>query len=114
MRTKANEYGEPKLPGTNIRAGVEPTRDKHGHIVDTRADPVKRALDPLKLTTAWDLKDDDECLMVAEERAAVSRLYARRDTSRGQFLSFQADVIDARFAGLDTIHYLLKVLVLDL
>ena len=31
-----------------------------------------------------------------------------------RILSLQADVVDAHFAGLNTIHYLLKVLVLDL
>jgi hypothetical protein len=40
----------------------------------------------------------------------------RRDTERrGEFLiSITVDVVDAHFAGLDTIHYLLKVLVFEL
>ena len=40
----------------------------------------------------------------------------RRDTElRGEFLiSIQVDVVDAHLAGLNTIHYLLKVLVFDL
>ena len=40
----------------------------------------------------------------------------RRDTERrGEFLiTIKADVVDAHFAGLNTIHYLLKVLVFDL
>jgi hypothetical protein len=40
----------------------------------------------------------------------------RRDTvRRGEFLiTIEADVVDAGFAGLDTVHYLLKVLVFDL
>ena len=40
----------------------------------------------------------------------------RRDTERrGEFLiAIKADLIDAQFAGLDTIHYLLEVLVFDL
>jgi hypothetical protein len=39
-----------------------------------------------------------------------------RDTERrGEFLiTIKADVVDAHFAGLNTIHYLLKVLVFDL
>ena len=49
-------------------------------------------------------------------RSAVSRRFMRRrDTERrGEFLiTIKVDVVDAPFAGLDTIHYLLKVLVLD-
>jgi hypothetical protein len=40
----------------------------------------------------------------------------RRDTERrGEFLiTIKVDVVDAHFAGLDTIHYLLKVRVFDL
>ena len=40
----------------------------------------------------------------------------RRDTERrGEFLiTVKADVVDARFAGLNSIHYLLEVLVFDL
>jgi hypothetical protein len=39
-----------------------------------------------------------------------------RDTERrAEFLiTLQLDVVDAQFAGLNTIHYLLKVLVVDL
>ena len=46
----------------------------------------------------------------------VSAVLRRRDTERrGEFLiTVQADVVDAHFAGLDTIHYLLKVWVFDL
>ena len=46
----------------------------------------------------------------------VSAVMRRRDTERrGEFLiTLQGDVVDAHFAGLNTIHYLLKVLVLDL
>jgi hypothetical protein len=40
----------------------------------------------------------------------------RRDTDwRGEFLiAVQVNVVDGHFAGLDTIHYLLKMFVLDL
>lgn len=46
----------------------------------------------------------------------VSAVVRRRDTERrGEFLiTIKAEVVDARFAGLNTIHYLLKVLVFDL
>jgi hypothetical protein len=46
----------------------------------------------------------------------VSAVMRRRDTERrGEFLiTIKADVVDAHFAGLNTIHYLLKVLVFDL
>jgi len=41
--------------------------------------------------------------------------YAGETQSGVEFLiTIKADVVDARFAGLDTIHYLLKVLILDL
>lgn len=55
--------------------------------------------------------------MIAEAAAAAaSRRLRRRDTDRrGEFLiPIKADVVDARFTGLDTIHYLLKVSVFDL
>jgi hypothetical protein len=40
---------------------------------------------------------------------------AAETRSDAEFLSaIQVDVIDARFAGFNTIHYLLKVLVFDL
>ena len=46
----------------------------------------------------------------------VSAVMRRRDTERrGEFLiTIKVDVVDAHFAGLNTIHYLLKVLVFDL
>ena len=41
--------------------------------------------------------------------------YAAETRSHGGFLiTLQVDVVDAHFAGLDTIHYLLKVFVFDL
>jgi ABC-type branched-subunit amino acid transport system permease subunit len=54
--------------------------------------------------------------MVDPAAAASLRLCAAETRSRfGEFLiSIKADVVDARFAGLNTIHYLLKVLVFDL
>jgi len=46
---------------------------------------------------------------------AVSRRLRRRDTERcGELITIQANVVDARFAGLNTIYYLLKILVFDL
>jgi hypothetical protein len=46
----------------------------------------------------------------------VSAVMRLRDTERrGEFLiTLQVDVIDAHFAGLNTIHYLLKVWIFDL
>jgi hypothetical protein len=46
----------------------------------------------------------------------VSAVMRRRDTERnGEFsIAIKPDVVDAHFAGLNTIHYLLKVLVFDL
>lgn len=46
----------------------------------------------------------------------VSAVMGRRDTERlGEFLiTIKVDVVDAHFAGLDTVHYLLKVRVFDL
>ena len=46
----------------------------------------------------------------------VSEVKRRGDTERrGEFLiTIKVDVVDAHFAGLNTIHYLLKVLVFDL
>jgi hypothetical protein len=46
----------------------------------------------------------------------VSAAMCRRDTERrGEFLiTLQVDVVDPHFAGLNTIHYLLKVFVFDL
>jgi hypothetical protein len=39
----------------------------------------------------------------------------RRDTDRAEIsITVQVDVVDAHFAGLNTIHYLLKVFVFDL
>jgi hypothetical protein len=55
--------------------------------------------------------------MIAEWQAfRVSAIMCRRDTERrGEFLiSLQVDVVDAHFASLYTIHYLLKVFVLEL
>ena len=54
--------------------------------------------------------------MIAEAAgAAASRRLRRRDTERsGILITIKADVVDAHFAGLNTIHYLLKVLVFDL
>ena len=48
--------------------------------------------------------------------AAASRRLCCRDTERrGEFLiTVKVDVVDAHFASLNTIHYLLKVLVFDL
>jgi len=47
--------------------------------------------------------------------AASRRLCAAETRSRGEFLiTIKVDVVDAHFAGLNTIHYLLKVLVFDL
>lgn len=51
--------------------------------------------------------------MIAEAAGSGRRVSAamrRRDTERrGEFLiTIKADVVDARFAGLNTIHYLLK------
>jgi len=50
------------------------------------------------------------------DAAAVSRRLCRQDTERrgGFLITIQADVVDAHFAGLNTIHYLLKVRVFDL
>jgi hypothetical protein len=46
----------------------------------------------------------------------VSSVMSRRDTERrGEFLIIlQVNVVDAHFASLNTIHYLLKVWVFDL
>jgi hypothetical protein len=46
----------------------------------------------------------------------VSAFMHRRDAGRhGKFLiAIKVDVVDAHFAGLNSIHYLLKVLVFDL
>ena len=46
----------------------------------------------------------------------VSAVMRRRDTERrGEFLiTIEADVVDAHFAGLNTIHYLFKKWVFDL
>ena len=46
----------------------------------------------------------------------VSAVIRRRDTERrGEFLiTLERNVVDARFAGLNTIHYLLKVWIFDL
>jgi hypothetical protein len=51
-----------------------------------------------------------------DRQHAVSQRLCRRDTERrGEFLvTLQVDVVDARFAGLNTIHYLLKVRIFDL
>jgi hypothetical protein len=52
--------------------------------------------------------------MIAEARPAVSRRLCRRDTERrGLLIILQVDVVDAHFAGLNTIHYLLKVFVFE-
>ena len=53
----------------------------------------------------------------AEAAGAAPRLggYAAETRSRGEFLiTIKVDVVDAHFAGLDSIDYLLKVLVFDL
>ena len=57
--------------------------------------------------------------MIAEVAGAghrVSAVMYRRDTERrAEFLiTIRADMVDAHFAGRNTIHYLLKVLVSDL
>ena len=57
--------------------------------------------------------------MLAEAAASgrrVSAVMRRRDTERhGEFLiTIKADVVDAHFAGLNTIHYLLEPWVFDL
>jgi len=56
--------------------------------------------------------------MIAEAAAQrrVSAVMRRRDTEpRGEFLvTIKVDVVDAHLAGLNTIHYLLKVFVFDL
>jgi len=45
----------------------------------------------------------------------VSAAGAAETRSGAEFLiTIKVDVVDAQFAGLNTIHYLLKVLVLDL
>jgi hypothetical protein len=51
----------------------------------------------------------------------VSAFMRRRDTERrsdsqslSDLITIKVDVVDARFASLDTLHYLLKVLVFDL
>ena len=46
----------------------------------------------------------------------VSAVMHRRDTERREefLIILQVDVVDAHFASLNTIHYLLKVLVFDL
>ncbi|HET9710342.1 MAG TPA: hypothetical protein VFP64_00615 [Pyrinomonadaceae bacterium] len=46
----------------------------------------------------------------------VSAVMRRRDTERrgGFLITIKVNVVDAHFAGFDTIHYLLKVLVFDL
>jgi hypothetical protein len=45
----------------------------------------------------------------------VSAVAPQRHGVRAEFLiTIKADVVDARFAGLNAIHYLLKVLVFDL
>ena len=53
---------------------------------------------------------------VAPAARRVSAAMRRRDTERrGEFLiTIKVDVVDAHFAGLNTIHDLLKVLVFDL
>ncbi len=38
----------------------------------------------------------------------------RHGTARRILITLQVDVVDARFAGLDTIHYLPKLFVFDL
>jgi len=38
----------------------------------------------------------------------------RHGAARGILITIKVDVVDAHFAGLNTIHYLLKVLVFDL
>jgi hypothetical protein len=56
-------------------------------------------------------------MIAAAGAAAVSRRLCAAETrsGRGEFLiTIQANVVDAHFAGLNTIHYLLKVLVFDL
>jgi len=47
---------------------------------------------------------------------AASPRYApqRRGAARRILITVKVDVVDAHFAGLNTIHYLLKVLVFDL
>ena len=53
----------------------------------------------------------------ARGAAAVSRrLGRRRDTGRAEkfLITIKTDVVDAHFTGLNTIHYLLEVLVFDL
>ena len=56
--------------------------------------------------------------MIAEAAgaAAASRRLRRRDTERrGEFLiTVKVDMVDLHFAGLNTIHYLLKVWIFDL
>ena len=44
----------------------------------------------------------------------VSAVVRRDGSGAGNSKSLQVDVVDARFAGLNTIHYLYKVLVFDL
>ena len=45
----------------------------------------------------------------------VSAVMRRRDTERREefLITLQVDVVDGHFAGLNTIHYLLKVFVSD-
>ena len=46
----------------------------------------------------------------------VSAALRRRDTERrgNSLITIKMDVVDAHFAGFNTIHYLLKVLIFDL
>jgi hypothetical protein len=53
--------------------------------------------------------------MIAEAQPPYLCGYARRDTERRRLLiTIKVDVVDAHFAGLNTIHYLRKVLIFDL
>ena len=55
-----------------------------------------------------------ECV-IAGAAAASPRLSPRRHGAARKFLiTIKVDVVDAHFAGLNTIHYLLKVWVFDL
>jgi len=50
-----------------------------------------------------------------DRAASASRRLCRRDRERaGILITIQVDVVDAHFAGLNTIHYLLKIFVFEI
>lgn len=47
-------------------------------------------------------------------RSRVSAVAAETRSGAEDLITLQADVVDARFAGLDATHYLVKTFVFDL